>query len=177
MAFAYSIKDQGAVYFVTFTVHQWVDIFTRPIYRDILLESLRYCQETKGLKIFAWVIMSNHIHLIVRSQDENLSDIIRDLKKFTSKKIVKAIEDNPHESRKEWLLLALKVENKIWFWEEGYHGVEINSIEMFESKVNYIHLNPVRNGLVKNAEDYLLSSAKDFLNTGERVLNLSFINE
>jgi hypothetical protein len=47
---------------------------------------------------------------------------------------------------------------------------------MFESKVNYIHLNPVRNGLVKNAEDYLLSSAKDFLNTGERVLNLSFIN-
>ncbi len=83
MAFAYSIKDQGAVYFVTFTVHQQVDILTRPICRDILLESLRDCQETKGLKIFAWVIMSHHIHLIVRSQDENLSDIIRDCKSRT----------------------------------------------------------------------------------------------
>lgn len=176
MAFSYSIKDQGAIYFVTFTVHQWVDVFTRTLYRDIILESLRYCQEAKGLKIFDWVVMSNHIHLIVSSQAENLSDIIRDFKKFTSKKIVQAIEVNPHESRKEWLLLALKIENRIWFWEEGYHGVEISSIEMYESKVNYIHLNPVRNGLVENAEDYLWSSAKDFLGIGKCILNLSYIN-
>jgi len=176
MAFAYTIKDQGAIYFVTFTVHQWVDVFTRPIYRNILLESIRYCQVNKGLKIYAWVIMSNHIHLIVGSQNENLSDIIRDFKKYTSKKIVNAISANLHESRREWLLLTLKIGDNIWFWEEGYHGVEISSMDIFESKVNYIHQNPARNGLVKNAEDYLLSSANDFLNGGTGTLNLSFIN-
>ncbi len=90
MAFAYSIKNKGAIYFVTFTVHQWVDVFTRPLYRNILFESLTYCQKAKGLKIYAWVLMSNHIHLLVSAKNENLSDIIRDFKKFTAKKIVKA---------------------------------------------------------------------------------------
>ncbi len=176
MAFTYSIKDQGAIYFVTFTVHQWVDVFSRPMYRDIVFESLQYCQASKGLKIYAWVLMSNHIHLIISSEQEKLSDIIRDFKKFTSKKIVKAIEENQHESRKEWLLLTLKVEDKIWFWEEGYHGVEIGDFNMYASKVNYIHFNPVRNGLVEHPEEYLLSSAKDFLNKRKGILKLSFIN-
>jgi REP element-mobilizing transposase RayT len=72
MAFAYSIKDQGAIYFVTFTVHQWVDVFTSPAYRDILFENLSYCQASKGLNIYAWVLMSNHIHLIVSATNENL---------------------------------------------------------------------------------------------------------
>jgi REP element-mobilizing transposase RayT len=198
MAFAYPIKDQGAIYFVTFTVHQWVDVFTRPTYRDILFENLCYCQASKGLNIYAWGLMSNHIHLIVSATNENLSDIIipmlfvsqtkytvvhtddiavqanllvcyrntigiRDFKKYTSKKIVQAINENPKESRKEWLLLTLKVGKDIWFWEEGYHGIEIRDMSMFESKLNYIHLNPVRNGLVEKAEDYLLSSANDYL--------------
>jgi REP element-mobilizing transposase RayT len=74
----YIVRDQGAVYFVTFTVHQWVDVFTRKAYAEILLESLKYCQLTKGLEVFAWVIMSNHCHLILRARNENLSDIIRD---------------------------------------------------------------------------------------------------
>ena len=74
------------------------------------------------------------------------------------------------------MLLALKVEQKIWFWEEGYHGVEITDISMNESKVNYIHLNPVRNGLVVNAEDYKLSSANDFKGSKKGILTLNNIN-
>ena len=85
MAFAYTVKDQGGVDFVTFTVHQWVDVFTRPIYVDGLMESLIYCQKHKGLEVFAWVVMSNHLHLIVRAKNGDLSDIIRDIKKFTAK--------------------------------------------------------------------------------------------
>lgn len=85
MGYAYTISDQGAIHFVTFTVHQWVDVFSRQCYTDDILESLRYCQEEKGLEVFSWVIMSNHLHLIVRAKNENLSDIIRDFKKFTSK--------------------------------------------------------------------------------------------
>lgn len=75
---------------------------------ELLLESLKYCQEEKGLEIYAWVIMSNHCHLIVRAKNENLCDIIRDFKKFTSKKIMKAIEANPKESRKAWLTKVLR---------------------------------------------------------------------
>ena len=101
MGFAYNIKDQGAVHYVTFTVHQWADVFTRDMYVDELLNSLRYCQSQKGLEVFAWVIMTNHMHMIIRAKDENLSDVIRDFKKFTSKAIYKAIIENEKESRKE----------------------------------------------------------------------------
>ncbi|WP_460543622.1 transposase [Echinicola sediminis] len=100
MAFSYSIKDQSAAYFLTFTVHQWVDVFTRKAYSDKLLESIQYCQKQKGLLVYAYVIMSNHCHFIMQSPKLPLSDIIRDLKKYTAKSIVKAIEENQHESRK-----------------------------------------------------------------------------
>ena len=115
MGFAYKIYDQHSMYFVTFTVHQWVDIFTRKLYIEILIESLKFCQREKGLKIFAWVVMSNHVHLILRSDKNKLSDIIRDFKKFTSTKIVKLIEENKKESRRSWLLWLFKKEDKIWF--------------------------------------------------------------
>ena len=181
MGFSYVVKDQGAVHFVTFTVHQWVDtclsgrqVFTRSKYVDILIKSLKYCQAKKELEIYAWVIMSNHCHLIVRAKNENLSDIIRDFKKFTSKAIYRAIEDNNHESRKEWLLKVLKYEDKIWLWKKGYHGEEILSKDFYETKVTYLHMNPVRAGIVEKEEEYLLSSAGDFYGTRNGYIELSF---
>lgn len=168
----YVVRDQGAVHFVTFTIHQWVDVFTRKVYSEIFLESLRYCQQNKGLEIFAWVIMSNHCHLILRAKNDDLSDVIRDLRKYTSKKIYKAIEKNPLESRKKWLSMTLSFEGQIWFWEKGYHGEEIFSPSFFEIKANYIHENPVRAGIVENPEDYLLSSAGDFFGKRKGPLDL-----
>ena len=173
MGFAYNIKDQGAVHYVTFTVHQWADVFTRDIYIDELLNSLRYCQSQKGLEVFAWVIMTNHMHMIIRAKDENLSDVIRDFKKFTSKAIYKAIIENEKESRKEWLLKVLNYNGKIWFWEEGYHGEEIFSGEFYDSKVKYLQLNPVRAGIVEKEEDYLNSSAGEFFGLRKSKLELS----
>ena len=173
MGFAYNIKDQGAVHYVTFTVHQWADVFTRDMYIDELLNSLRYCQSQKGLEVFAWVIMTNHMHMIIRAKDENLSDVIRDFKKFTSKAIYKAIIENEKESRKEWLLKVLNYNGKIWFWEEGYHGEEIFSSEFYDSKVSYLHLNPVRAGIVEKEEDYLNSSAGEFFGLRKSKLELS----
>ncbi|MDF3078491.1 MAG: transposase [Sphingobacteriaceae bacterium] len=120
MAFAYVVKDQQGVYFVTFTVHQWADVFTRQIYADEFTNSLRYCQEQKGLEIFGWVIMSNHCHLILRAAGRySLSEIMRDLKKHTSKKIYRAIQENAQESRKTWLLKVLNFDGKIWFWKKA----------------------------------------------------------
>jgi REP element-mobilizing transposase RayT len=92
MPYEYRVKDQYGLYFITNTVHQWVDVFTRKEYVDILLESLCFCQKEKGLKIYAWVVMSNHIHLIIQSDTVPLSDILRDFKRFTATAIIRAIE-------------------------------------------------------------------------------------
>ncbi|HRP40133.1 MAG TPA: transposase [Chitinophagales bacterium] len=175
MAFAYTIKDQKGIYFVTFTVHQWVDVFTRRDYADIAVNSLQFCQREKGLMIYGWVIMSNHIHLIVQSNQSPLSDIIRDFKKYTATQIVKAITENNRESRKKWLLWLFNKEGKIWFWEEGYHAEEIFSKEFFDTKLKYIHLNPVRAGIVEKEEEYLLSSCADYYDVRKGLLELASI--
>ena len=96
----YKIHNQAAIHFITFAVSEWVDVFTRKEYRDIVLESIRFCQKEKGLLLHSWCIMSNHLHLIVSAKNENLSDVLRDFKKFTSKQVISAIENNPKESRK-----------------------------------------------------------------------------
>lgn len=158
MSFSYKIHDQQGIYFVTCTVHQWVDVFTRDCYKNIIVESLKHCQKNKGLQVYAWVIMTNHIHLIIGTTKDNLSDILRDFKKYTSKKIFTAIEQNPDESRKRWMLWLLKKDGSILFWQEGYHGEEIRTKEFYETKERYIHLNPVRAGIVSKEEEYSYSS-------------------
>ena len=103
MSTGYNIADQEGTYFVTFQIVNWIDIFTRKVYRDIVIDSLRYCQQNKGLEIFAFVVMSNHLHLLVRSKTGMLSDTIRDFKSFTAKNIILAIETE-NESRRDWML-------------------------------------------------------------------------
>lgn len=103
MPTGYQIKDQSSAYYLTFQVVFWIDLFTRPTYRDVVIESLKYCQHEKGLEIFAWVIMSNHIHLLARSREDNLSGTIRDFKKFTSKAVIELISTSG-DSGKEWML-------------------------------------------------------------------------
>jgi REP element-mobilizing transposase RayT len=166
MPTGYQIKDQSLPHYLTFQVVYWIDIFTRKSYRDIIVDSLKHCQQEKGLEIFAWVIMSNHVHVLVRSQINDLSGTIRDFKKFTSKAIIQAISEATSESRKEWMLRlfqhAAKRQNKkgeYQVWTHENHAVETTGNDFIESKVEYIHNNPVRNGLVKNPEDYIYSSA------------------
>lgn len=104
MSRAYKFHNSEGLYFISFATVGWIDVFTRRIYKEILIESIKYCQKNKGLGLYAWCIMSNHVHMIVKAKDGYvLSDIIRDLKKYTSKEIIKAIEDNIQESRKEWM--------------------------------------------------------------------------
>lgn len=103
----------GEVYFITITVVDWVDIFTRPKYKHIILDSLAYCQQKKGLKIYAWVLMSNHLHMLVSvGQGHTVADVVRDFKKFTSKKILAELDEDVQESRREWMLEHLQVAYK-----------------------------------------------------------------
>ncbi|MCF6332054.1 MAG: transposase [Draconibacterium sp.] len=144
--------------------------FTRNEYKDIIIESLSYCQKEKGMKVFAWCIMTNHIHLIFRSANGQKPELlIGDFKRFTSKAIVKAITDNPKESRKEWLLCQfLKAGskssniNKYQFWRHDNKPIELWSNKVIDEKIDYIHSNPVEEGLVFRAEDYVYSSAADY---------------
>ena len=95
MATRYRFGESQIPHFITCTVVNWIDVFSREQYKEIIIESLKYCIDAKGLEFHAWVIMSNHLHLIVSAKDEEkLADIIRDFKKYTSKQIIKAIDDN-----------------------------------------------------------------------------------
>ena len=168
MGESYQIKDQFQPYFLTFQVVGWADVFSRKIYRDIIIESLKYCKEQKELEIYAYVIMTNHVHLIVRSKNGELSNTIRDFKKYTSKQILKEIGLNNKESRREWLNMIFEYHarhNKRsrlkQFWTHENHAVEMFDDIILKSKMDYIHLNPLRAGWVEHPEDYLYSSASN----------------
>jgi len=165
----YYITDQHAVYFLTFTVVHWIDVFTRPEYKEVITDSLNYCIENKGLECHAWVLMTNHMHLIVRAEPPaKLSAVIRDFKKYTSKKILSIIEASA-ESRKEWLLHKFKFEaqrtgraENYKLWADDNHAIMLDGSNLFQQKLNYIHDNPVRKQIVINPEDYIFSSAADY---------------
>jgi len=164
------IRDQSLPHFITATVVDWIDVFSRKIFRDEVIKCFDYCIKNKGMILYGYVIMSNHIHIIVQSKDEKLSDLIRDFKKYTAKTILDKIQSEP-ESRREWMLERFKhatqthSRNKNYqFWKYGNHPEEIYSNKFMWSKLDYIHLNPVRAGLVEKASHYLYSSASNYVN-------------
>ena len=171
MSTKYKFYNPEGIYFVSFAVVGWIDVFTRQVYRDLLLESLVFCQKEKGLKIHAWIIMSNHVHLIIRKNGiQKVENIMRDLKKYSAFRILKEIKENTGESRKDWMLYLFSKagqsnsNNKIHqFWRQDNHPIELDfHSNIFEQKLNYIHENPVEAGIVKKATDYLYSSAIDY---------------
>ncbi|MCF8370398.1 MAG: transposase [Bacteroidales bacterium] len=163
MSRKYKFHNPEGAYFVSFAVQGWVDVFTRNEYKDILVDNLAYCQQHKGLEIFAWCIMTNHLHLIIQAEIGNLlQDILRDYKKFTSKALKKAIEENDRESRKEWLMKQFETPDGFRFWRADNKPIELWSNAVINQKLNYIHQNPVEEGLVYRAEDYVYSSATDY---------------
>ncbi len=161
--------QEGKLYYVTLTVVGWIDVFTRKEYVYELMKNIKYCQENKGLEIYAYVIMSNHIHLIVRAKDGKLNILLGHLKSFTAKQFIKQIEINPQESRKDWLMHMFKFYGKgnsqnetYQFWQNGNHSIELWNAEVIKQKINYMHNNPVKQGIVAKPEDYLYSSANEF---------------
>ncbi|SHF02743.1 REP-associated tyrosine transposase [Chryseobacterium sp. OV279] len=166
----YKFHNPEGLYFISFAVVGWLYVFTRDEYKEIFLESLRFCQKNKGLEIHAWCIMSNHVHLVFRSiNGQKPESLIGDLKRFTSKEIVAAIKENSTESRKEFLLdFFLKEGSKTsnvtqyQFWRHDNQPIELWSSRVISQKINYVHQNPVKAGLVFRAEDYRYSSAIDY---------------
>ena len=126
--------------------------------------------------LYGYVIMTNHIHLIVQSDQGELSDLLRDFKKFTATRILDLIRNSP-ESRREWILerfhkatFSHNRNKNFQVWQFGNHAEEIYSEKFLWSKLDYIHLNPVRAGIVSRASDYLYSSASNYV-YGKGILN------
>ena len=161
------------IYFLTMTVVDWVDVFTRPGYRHIIVEALRYCQRHKGLELYAWCLMSNHLHLIAgAAEGKGLSDILRDFKRYTSRAITDSVQRDP-ESRRQWMLHRFGYNARIdpksqtyKFWQAGNEAKELNSPDFTLQKLHYLHQNPVRAELVAEAEHYLYSSASNYAEQG-----------
>jgi putative transposase len=181
MSGQYTIRNKSGIYFCTLTVVNWIDVFTRKEYCFVVLDSLKYCQQHKGLVVHAYVIMSSHVHLLISAKEGyDLSGILRDLKQFTSKKIVALIQQIP-ESRKDWLLdkfaFAGKPLQRITnykFWQDGSHAKECSSNEFLHQKLNYIHQNPVDAMIVNEPHYYVFSSAIDY-SGGKGLLDVELV--
>jgi REP element-mobilizing transposase RayT len=165
----YKFYNPDGIYFVSFAVVEWVDVFTRRMYKDILVDSLNFCIKEKGMVIYAWCIMTNHMHLVFSSTQSNPAHLLGDFKRFTSNKLVKAILNNPQESRKEWLIQTFKIAasnssnvKHHQFWRHDNKPIELWSNEVIDKKINYIHQNPIVEGIVHQAGDYIYSSAKNY---------------
>lgn len=179
MSRKYKFRNKEGAHFISFATVNWIDVFIRSSYFSCIIESLEYCRKNKGMEIYGYVIMPSHIHLIFRSSFNDPSGLLRDFKGFTAKKMLKSIIENPGESRKEWMLNIFKkageknsnVEN-MQFWQQNNHPIEIWSSEVFQQKLNYIHNNPVKAGFVVNANNWKYSSARNYENNDQTVLEI-----
>ena len=160
----YQFKDPYRAHFITCSIVEWLPVFTTGACCNILVDSLNFCRSQKGLKIHAWVILDNHFHAIISGPE--LSHTVTDLKKFTARSLLFQVES---EGRK-WLLnlfayfrKAHKKMSDFQVWQEGSHPQAISSDEMMYQKIDYVHNNPVKRGLVLAPQHWRYSSAHEWL--------------
>ena len=169
MSTKYKFNDQDSLYFLSFSVVNWIDLFIRNEYKEIMLDSWKHCQQNKGLEIYDWCIMTSHIHMIIGTHGDKLENIMRDMKKHTSTALKIAIQEHPAESRREWMLWMIKragekngQNSEFQLWQQDNHPIELFDHKILHQKLDYMHYNPVVAGIVEKPEDYLYSSARDY---------------
>jgi REP element-mobilizing transposase RayT len=159
----YRINETRNAHFVTATIVQWLPVFTTAARCDILIQSFGYCRTHKGLKIYAWVILDNHFHAILAAPD--LSRVLADLKRHTAQQILELL----NTERCEWLInqfqyfrAAHKVASIHQIWQEGSHPQSMLSDAIMLQKLEYLHNNPVKRGLVAIPDHWRYSSAHEW---------------
>ncbi len=161
----YKFDDvQGHLYFITCSVVGKIQIFTDSRYNDILVENFNFYRNKKGLKIFYYVIMDHHLHMIV-SHPKDIGKIIQNLKSFTAKEIISTLKNDNRNDILNLLKMfkkSYKLDSTYQFWEEGNHPKLVHNTDMLLQKINYIHFNPVKRGFVTEPEEWYYSSARKF---------------
>jgi len=181
MSSKYKFLNKQGLYFVSFATVNWIDVFVRDEYCQVIVDSLDYCRKNLDLELYCWCIMPSHIHLIFASPNINPETLLGRFKEHTSKKLVKAISENIQESRKEWLLWMFKraatkssnVKN-YQFWQHNNHPIELWSPDVIEQKANYLHDNPVSAGFVTDSWHWKYSSAIDYAD-GKGLIDVCFL--
>jgi putative transposase len=159
----YHFADPALPHFVTLTVLHWIPVFTRPATVEILLAALRYLQN-ETLKVYAWVVLENHLHMVAQSQ--NLSNDLMRFKAHTACQLIQHFETHNIKTILDQLQFykkAHKSDRTYQFWQEGSHPEWIQNTEMLKQKVDYIHNNPVKRGYVDLPEHWRYSSARNYL--------------
>lgn len=169
MSRKYKFLNKEGLYFVSFATVNWIDVFVRPAYNEIIIDSLSYCINNLGMELYCWCIMPSHIHLIYSARDNNPEIVLGRFKEHTAKALIKAINENIQESRKEWMLwmfknAAAKSSNvkHSQFWQHNNKPIELWSPQVIEQKADYIHGNPVVAGFVSEPWHWKYSSAIDY---------------
>jgi len=160
----YIITEPDKPHFLTCTVLDWLPVFTRPDTVQILLDCWSFQREHRGLKLYGYVILENHIHFI--AQAENLDKCISQFKSYTARQLIDYLKENHVEHILERLYFAKKVhkkDRKFQFWQEGSHAELILDEDMMRQKLDYIHANPVKRGYVAQMEHWRYSSAVNYL--------------
>jgi putative transposase len=155
--------DAHLAYFCTITTLEWLPVFLDRRYADPIFESLRYCRREKALKVIAYVLMPNHLHLIAGC-DRDLHPPIRDFKRFTSRAVHDLLKTDGRHTLLRWLSEATepgrRAAGELGLWQLGFHPEAIVSDRVFQQKLRYLHENPVRKGLVVSPQDWWYSSAR-----------------
>jgi len=159
---------QGNAYYITTSVNKFIKIFKEKKYIDVILKNIKFYKRKYGFKLLAYVIMPDHLHLLIFPKQDSVEEVsnrMGDFKRFTSRSLRKQMEK---DKKTIWLKLfrldAPKKKNwQYQIWQERFDDLAIYSVKIAKVKINYIHNNPVRKGLVEKAEDYLYSSARNYI--------------
>jgi putative transposase len=168
MSEIYKTPEKEKAYFVTFTIVEWIKVLQDVEYKMILVNAIKFYQQNRGLLVYAYCIMPNHIHMIIQSNgEETVSEVLRDLKKFTSKEIIKKLQTGGKnesilsEFRKAGEKLKRIKNYKVW--QDGNQAKVLYSNKFIWQKLNYIHNNPVKAGLAERPEEYMFSSVRNYM--------------
>ena len=169
----YKIIEKGSVYFITSTIVEWLPVFTSDKYFNVIINSLKYCIDQKSLKLYAYVILDNHLHMIASALE--LGDVMKSVKNYSAKLIINQLK----QDHKDWLLNQLAYRKKAYkktsthqVWQEGVHPVLISSPDIFRQKVEYIHHNPVRRGLIDRPEYWRYGSARNYIQDDHSIIEV-----
>ena len=159
---------QSFAYFVTTTLSGFVELFNQDKYAQILIRNLNFYREKFEFKLLAYVIMPHHLHLIILPASKgNISEIMRDFKKYTAREIIQLLEEEKrfdilgifHETAQKY---HFKENRKYQVWEHRFDDLALYSDKVFRTKLDYIHNNPIKEGLVNSPSNYLYSSARNY---------------
>ncbi|MBU4446113.1 MAG: transposase [Candidatus Marinimicrobia bacterium] len=160
----YKIGKDNYPYFITSTVVEWLPLLTKKPVDEIILEILDYMQNHNRITILAYVIMPTHIHFIATSQ--NLPKEVANFNSFSARTIIDHFKTTNQENILEMLAFSkpdYKIDRTYQFWQEGGKPKQIFNLKIMQDKVQYIHYNPVRKGLVEKSSDWLYSSAGNYI--------------